>query len=50
VAQVEGEAIVELRVESVVLGGGRSKVWTEPEMLEACRREFEGITERYLAG
>lgn len=28
----------------------RSVVWTEPAMLEACRKEFEGITERYLAG
>ena len=30
--------------------GPRSKVWTEPAMLEACKKEFEGITERYLSG
>lgn len=30
--------------------GPRSKVWAEPCMLEACKKEFEGITERYLTG
>ena len=39
-------AVGEIQCASI---GPRSKVWTEPCMLEAAKHEFEGETELYLA-